>query len=371
MRQDLHRVRRTQPVDVGVEGGREDIDFGVVGVVEGAHVAEIARKGGRSCMQREPVARRGDARERRSVWVTNTKWNFGYDDVDDDCESEHYEDDHDSSEGEDMPRARGRAAPRRPANGAPAGAQQAEADADPAARDERAEGAAANDGNRARAQARRGPKRKRVSWAACSRHMKLFTRAQRRAFDSNPRDPAFSWTLPPRHVSGNARARTSSVVPTPARHQLHPWQPWVPEQQWPELVTTLMCPACRGTDVIVAAATWARDGPRPVLGGPTGVWYLDCKQYRCASGCKPFYSTHPDTIKELPEQIRMQFGVLQTRRCAVDRQTADRIVRLWKVGASHYRMLMCMLAHTCACALMLVHPSCALRNQFRRRESRN
>ena len=147
---------------------------------------------------------------------------------------------------------------------------------------------------------------RRKGWP-CSEEQARWMKLCRSRFDANPQVPAesgdtfLSWAVhPPNPIVGSA---VTKVLPQPCKFQRHPWAAWCPEQLFPRWVQAPCCPTC-GLDsyINVAAASWRRTGPRRVLGGPTGVFYLDCKQYYCGSGkegCGSFYPTHPNSVKKV------------------------------------------------------------------------
>ena len=140
---------------------------------------------------------------------------------------------------------------------------------------------------------------------------------------------------------GGAMGRSA---PSPGPFSVHPWAAWAPELVWPRQVRAPPCPKCGGTDgVNTAVAKWRQRGPRAVLGGPHGVWYLDCKRYVCdgtsdGERCGPFFPTHPESVRRLPEEVRLRFRVIIGHRISVDSEMAARVYNMWRVRASARRL---------------------------------
>lgn len=196
--------------------------------------------------------------------------------------------------------------------------------------------AASASGKPTRSEHRRRQQRKWI----CSDAQKNFIKRRRTAFDADPRadpraDSQRGWRIDPGVARGGALGRT--LAPSPADFQLHPWGAWVPDRLWPSRLRAPPCPRCGRADMVNSATACSRrGGPRKVFGGPAGFWFLDTKQYQCdfsKSGgkkCGKFYATHPDSVRRLPEEIRIRFQVLLGSRSAVTGDLAQRIFLLWK-----------------------------------------
>ena len=203
--------------------------------------------------------------------------------------------------------------------------------------DAAADGRAAGGGAAAGADQReaRQPKRKRRAWS-CSHAMQEHVVALRRRFDTDARavlsQGGGGWVVEPPDalLARVARVGGRPAVPQPRDFQLHGWGAWVPERLFPTLVSAPPCPSCGQLDVLVATAVWRRRGPRRVIGGRTGQWFLDSKRYICNADGTVFFATHPGSVSKLPPLAQQAFGVILNRRSAVDVDAAERVVRWWK-----------------------------------------
>ena len=146
-------------------------------------------------------------------------------------------------------------------------------------------------------------------------------RLQLRPYSRQPTPPAAAMTV------------RASWRPDPAAWWVKSWGGWVPERLFPAQVRAPPCPTCAdGGSVNAAEAKWQKQMPRIVLsltkGG--GWFFLDAKTYRCTQCKAPFLASHPDSVAKLPTEIKMQFGLLQGKRVAVDLALARRVVSEWK-----------------------------------------
>ena len=102
--------------------------------------------------------------------------------------------------------------------------------------------------------------------------------------------------------------------------------------------------------VDLAGAVWRR-APRRVLGGTTGVWFIDCKRYTCTrDGCtEKFYSIDPHSVKLLPSPVIDEFGVRIGLKSAVDSKLAWRMFSLWRRSwpSARITQLVCDEAYSC------------------------
>lgn len=157
------------------------------------------------------------------------------------------------------------------------------------------------------------PRRSR-SWP-CGTAQRSWNEELRNIIDKNglkalPEVRSTLWVAQPEHPEFTLKALGD--LPSPETYFLQPIGFWLPDQIWG---VRPFCPDCRGNSSVEARG-WVT-APRRVL-GLHSHWYLDTRRYYCGGCKKTFCATDPGSIESMPPWIQARFGVLITRRCAID-----------------------------------------------------